>query len=51
MIPSRKGCQRLYDLENARLRVEILLSSHQVLFLILKGDERPPREKLGHDDW
>jgi len=28
---------------------EIHLFSHQVLFLILRGDERPPRERLGHD--
>jgi len=27
-----------------KLRERILLSSHQVLFFILKGDERPPRE-------
>jgi len=33
------------------LREEILLSSHQVLFLILRGDERPPREILGYDDY
>ena len=30
------------------LRESILLSSHQVLFLILRGDERLPRERLGH---
>jgi len=30
------------------LMQEILLSSHQVLFLILRGDERPLRERLGH---
>jgi len=30
------------------LRERILLFSHQVLFLILRGDERPPREILGH---
>jgi len=31
------------------LRERILYSNHQVLFLILRGDERPPRERLGHD--
>ena len=31
-----------------KLRERILLSSHQVLFLILRGDERPIREGLGH---
>ena len=30
------------------LRKRILLSSHQVLFLILRWDERPPRERLSH---
>ena len=29
---------------------EIFLSKQQVLFLILRGDERPPRERLGHND-
>ena len=28
------------------LRERILLSSHQVLFFILRGDERPPREMI-----
>jgi len=32
------------------LREGILLSSHQVLFLFLRGNERPPRERLGHGD-
>ena len=32
------------------LRDEILLSNHQVLFLILQGNERPPREVLGHSN-
>jgi len=31
------------------LREGILLSSYQVLFLILRGDEKPPRERLDHD--
>ena len=30
------------------LREMILLSSHQILFFILRGEERPPRERLGH---
>ena len=29
----------------SELRERILLSSHQVLFFILRGDERPPRER------
>jgi len=33
------------------LREGILLSIHQVLFLILIRDERPPRERLGHSSW
>jgi len=32
------------------LRDEIFLSSHQVFFLILQGNERPPREILGHSN-
>ena len=32
-----------------KLREVILLSGHQVLFLILRGDERPLRERLGDD--
>ena len=39
----------LHDLKDAGVEGEILLSSHQVLFLILRGDERYPRERLGHD--
>ena len=30
------------------LRERILLFSHQVFFFILRGDERPPRERLCH---
>jgi len=35
----------------SELRKEILLSNHQVLFFILRGDETPARERLGHDDF
>jgi len=38
----------LYDLEDMKLREEILLLA--VLFLILRGDERPSKEILGHDN-
>jgi len=37
--------------DTPELREEILLSNHQVLFLIIRGDERPPRERLGHSNW
>jgi len=34
----------------SKRRERIFLSSHQVLFLILRGDKRPPKEKLGHSE-
>ena len=49
-IPLQKRCESYTISKTPELREGILLlSSHQVLFFIFRGDERPSRERLGHD--
>ena len=39
-----KGISEVNDLEDAKMREKILLFNKYMLFLILRGDERPPKK-------